>query len=137
MSNRWWSTYKFLGLLLITQISYATGFDCESKKVCYQSKFQDRSGYTEGITYQRPPPEAKELLLAVLHTLGFEVLDQKEQWIKAVKKSSFLKTESFFYFSIENKIIHLKAHADSPNLDWGDTQSLIEKIKFRFYQNNM
>ncbi len=129
-----------LTLLIASFVStpFAQEFNCKQQDACYQSLDSTLESYSEPIKYEQSKEEASKLLLDVLNTLGLDVVKKNENQITASKTSSFLKVVTHFDFSLSSqKLINYKAFSDSPKLDWGDTKGLIEKIKFRFYQNNM
>ena len=77
-------------------------------------------------------------MMDVLNTLGLEIKNKSMDSITSVKESGLLKVKTHLYLSFKNpNQIHFKIYSDSPKLDWGDASSLLEKVKFRFYQNNM
>lgn len=128
----------FILILVSLNIQAQTLLNCQGRKLCFQSIAKDQANFIDPIKYERPKANAAKLLQEVLNTLGFKVLKMDENHIKALKKSSFLKVKTEVEFDLSvNHIINLMASSDSPKLDWGDTESLVEKIKFRFYQNNM
>lgn len=111
---------------------------CQGYKVCLQSENKNQIHFTEPIKYEQSKNEAIKLLQTVLNTLGLEIIKVDTNHIKALKESSFFKVKTHIAFNLSQAhFIRFVAHSDSPKLDWGDTGSLIEKIKFRFYQNNM
>ncbi len=127
-----------LFLLIYGVGASASEFSCEEHDVCFQSKVQGKNHFSEPITYEQSKEQAIKLLIDVLNTLQLEVIKENEYRVLATKRSSFLKVVTHFEFSFKgDKVIHFRAYSDSPKLDWGDTSDILEKIKFRFYQNNM
>lgn len=128
-----------LAFILFTPVFANTvEFDCSNQDVCFQSTQKKKEKYSEPIKYEQPKQEASRLLSDVLNTLGLEVIKKSDNIISASKKSTFLKVVTRIDFSLEEEnTIHFKVSSDSPKLDWGEANTLLEQVKFRFYQNNM
>ncbi len=128
---------KFLIFTLLCLNAHAESLECSQSNACLQS-IKEESQYSEPITYEQSKEEATKLLKEVLTTLEFSDINLNNDELSALKTSSLLRVKTHILFSFkESNKIHFKINSDSPKLDWGDTSSLIEKVKFRFFQNNM
>ena len=112
---------------------------CPEESVCFQSLDPHSASYAEPIKYTQSRGEAITLLKDIFNTLsGFEIRHETPEYISVTHTSSLLKIKTTYEFDLRKlKIMHLRAISHAPSYDFGDTLSLLEKIKFRFYQGNM
>lgn len=112
---------------------------CPKKPNCITSNKNEPNHYLEPIKIlSKDSSVARVKLLKILKSMNMTILINKNNYIHGQFKSSFFKfiDDIEFYISSKKNLIHFRSASQIGHSDFSVNKKRIEKIRFKYYQND-
>ena len=110
---------------------------CPSSPNCVSSQSNEAAHFVEPLRYADTQPDARERLLAIIHSLPrTQVLTDKNNYIHVTFRSLIFRfiDDVEFYFSEGEKLVHVRSASRVGYSDLGTNRKRVEEIRKRFYR---
>ena len=108
---------------------------CPSTPNCVSSLSEDKSHYVEPLKFDGTPEEAREKLIAVIHSMKrAEIVTAEIEYIHATFKSALFGfvDDVEFSFDDQRKFINVRSASRTGYSDLGVNRKRVEEIRKRF-----
>lgn len=108
---------------------------CPKSPNCVSSLSEDKSHYVEPLKFRGTPEEAREKLIAIIHSMKrAEIITAEIDYIHATFKSALFGfvDDVEFSFNDQRKVIDVKSASRTGYSDLGVNRKRVEEIRKRF-----